>query len=189
MRRLVVWAALLLAACGGEHTAAEPAPASSRTAPTEPVPSTRNIITEGVHDKRVGQPGGFGCGDGPDAVCDVTFTVTAVELNPPCPVAPPSGSRMLRIEVDVKAPLAFQYGPPVAALQLSHWAIETADGSVQSNLQMVDACSPDPGVFVAPLVPATHPRDSVVVIAPTAATWLWMKYEQTAYRWPVRPPV
>jgi len=155
MRRLVVGAALLLASCGGEHTAAEPAPASSRTATTEPVPSTRNIITEGVHDKRVGQP----------------------------------GIRMLRIEVDVKAPLAFQCGPPVTALQLSHWAIETADGSVQSNLQMVDACSPDPGVFVAPLVPATHPRDSVVVIAPTAATWLWMKYEQTAYRWPVRPPV
>jgi hypothetical protein len=28
-----------------------------------------------------------------------------------------------------------------------------------------------------------------VVIAPTAATWLWMEYEKTAYRWPVRPPV
>jgi hypothetical protein len=110
---------LLVAACGGEQTAAEPA-ASSRTATTEPIPSTRNIITEGVHDKRVGQPGGFGCGDRPDAVCDVTFTVTAVELNPPCPVVPPSGSRMLRVEVDARAPLAFQYEPPMTALQLSH---------------------------------------------------------------------
>ncbi len=189
MRRLAFGAMLLIVgACGGEQTAAGPA-ASSRTATTEPIPSTRNIITEGVHDKRVGQPGGFGCGDDPDAVCDVTFTVTAVELNPPCPVAPPPGSRLLRIEVDAQAPLAFQYEPPVTAMQLSHWAIETADGNMQYNLQMVDACSPDPGVFVGSLVPATHPRDSVVVIAPTAATWLWMEYEKTAYRWPVRPPV
>ena len=94
---------------------------------------------------------------------------------------------MLRIEVDAKAPLAFQYGPPVTALQLSHWAVETADGTTQSNLQMVDACSPDPGVFLAPLVPATHPRDSVVVIAPTAATWL----PRTAVRGPrsIRSPM
>lgn len=177
----------LVAACGNEHTAADPA--SPTTATTEPTPSKRNIITEGVHDKRVGQPGGFGCGEGPDAVCDVTFTVTAVELNPPCPIAPPSGERLLRIEVDAQAPAAFQYEPPMTALELSHWAIETADGKMQYDLQMVDTCSPDPGVFVGPLVPATHPRDSVVVIAPTAATWLWMEYEKTAYRWPVRPPV
>jgi hypothetical protein len=188
MRRLVFAAVLLLvAACSGQQTTAEPA--SSRTATTEPTPSTRNIITEGIHDKRVGQPGGFGCGDGPDAVCDVTVTVTAVELNPPCAVAPPSGMRLLRIEVDAQAPLAFQYEPPATALMLSHWAIETADGKMQYDLRMVDACSPDPGVFVGPLVPATHRRDSVVVIAPTAATWLWMEYEKTAYRWPVRPPV
>jgi hypothetical protein len=187
VKRLVVGAVLLLAACGGEQQAAEPA--SSPTATTEPTPSKRNIITEGVHDKRVGQPGGFGCGDGPDAVCDVTFTVTALELNPPCPVAPPSGMRLLRIEVDAKAPLAFRYQPPATALELSHWSIEKADGDTQYDLQMVDACSPDPGVFVGPLAPAGHPRDSVVVIAPNAATWLWMDYEKTAYRWPLRPPV
>jgi hypothetical protein len=188
MRRLVFGAVLLLvAACGGEQTAADPA--APTTATTEPTPSTRNIITEGIHDKRVGQPGGFGCGEGPDAVCDVTFTVTAVEQNPPCPVAPPPGMRLLRIEVDAQAPLPFQYEPPATALQLSHWAIETADGKMHYDLQMVDVCSPDPGVFVGPLVPATHPRDSAVVIAPTGAAWLWMEYEKTAYRWPVRPPV
>ena len=84
MRRLVLATVLLLVAACGRQTTAERA--SSRTATTEPTPSTRNIITEGIHDKRVGQPGGFGCGDGPDAVCDVTFTVTAIEQNPPCPV-------------------------------------------------------------------------------------------------------
>jgi hypothetical protein len=57
------------------------------------------------------------------------------------------------------------------------------------DLQKVDGCSPDPAVFVGPLAPAAHPRDSVVVIAPTAATWLWLEYGKTAYRWPVRPPV
>jgi hypothetical protein len=188
MRRLAFATVLLLvAACGGEQTAVDQA--SSKTATTEPTPSTRNIITEGIHDKRVGQPGGFGCGEGPDAICDVTFTVTAIDQNPPCPVAPPAGMRLLRIEVDAKAPVAFQYEPPVTALMLSHWAIETADSTMQYDLQMVDACSPDPGVFVGPLAPATHPRDSMVVIAPTRATWLWMEYEKTAYRWPVRPPV
>jgi hypothetical protein len=101
----------------------------------EPTPSTRNIITEGVHDKRVGQPGGFGCGEGSDAVCDVTFTVTAVELNPPCPAAPPSGKRLLRIEVDAQAPTAFQHEPPATARMLSHWAIKTPDGKMQYNLQ------------------------------------------------------
>jgi hypothetical protein len=152
MRRLVFGAVLLLvAACGGEQTAADPAAPTTTT--TEPTPSTRNIITEGIHDKRVGQPGG--CGEGTDAVCVVTFAVTAVELNPPCPVAPPSDSRLLRIEVDAQAPVTFQYEPPVTALQLSHWAIETADGKMQYALQMVDACSPDPGVFVGPLVLAT----------------------------------
>jgi hypothetical protein len=188
MRRLTFAALLfLVAACGGEQMAADPA--SSKTATTEPTPSTRNIITEGIHDKRVGQPGGFGCGEGPDAVCDVTFTVTAIEQNPPCRVAPPSGTRMLRIEVDAQAPLAFQYEPPATALMLSNWAIETADGAMHYDLQMVDKCRPHPGVFTGPLVPATHPRDSVVVIAPTAATFLWLEYEKTAYRWPVRPPV
>jgi hypothetical protein len=41
---------------------------------------------------------------------------------------------MLRIEVDAQTPLAFQYEPPVAALQLWHSAIETADGKLQYNL-------------------------------------------------------
>jgi hypothetical protein len=165
MRRLACAAMLLLvAACGRERPAA--GPASPSTATTEPTPSTRNIITEGIHDKRVGQPGGFGCGDGPDAACDVTFTVTAIEQNPPCPgVAPPAGMRLLRIEVDAQAPLAFQYEPPAKALMLLHWALETADGAMHFDLHMVDACSPRPGVFTTPLVPATHPRDSVVVTA------------------------
>jgi len=66
MRRLACAAMLLLvAACGEEQTSTDPA--ASTTATTEPTPSTRNIITEGIHDKRVGQPGGFGCGEGPDA--------------------------------------------------------------------------------------------------------------------------
>src|SRR4029077_11139905 len=121
MRRLACAAMLLLvAACGREQPAA--GPASPSTATTEPTPPTRNSITEGIHDKRVGQPGGFGCGDGPDAACDVTFTVTAIEQNPPCPgVAPPAGMRLLRIEVDAQAPLAFQYEPPAKALMLLHW--------------------------------------------------------------------
>jgi hypothetical protein len=103
MRRLVLATVLLLVAACGRQTTAERA--SSRTATTEPTPSTRNIITEGIHDKRVGQPGGFGGGEGLVAVCDVLFT------------------------------------------------------------------------------------DSVVVFAPTAASLLWLEYEKTAYRWPVRPPV
>ena len=134
MRRLVFAAMLsLVAGCGGEQTAADPAP--SPTATTEPTPSTRHIITEGIHDKRVGQPGGFGCGEGPDAVCDVTFTLTAIEQNPPCPVAPPPGMRLLRIEVDAQAPTAFQHEPPATARMLSHWAIKTPDGKMQYNLQ------------------------------------------------------
>jgi hypothetical protein len=44
-------------------------------------------------------------------------------------------------------------------------------------------------VFAEPLAPATHPRDSVVVFAPTAATFLWLEYEKTGYCWPVRPPI
>ena len=137
----------------------------------------RNVVTEGIHDKRVGQPGGFGCGDGPDAVCDVTFTVTAIEQNPPCPGAPPSGMRLLRIEVDAQAPLAFQYEPPATALLLSHWAIETADGKMQYNLQMVDACSPDPGVFVGPLPPLP---------IPATAWWSSRRPAPPGYGWNMR---
>jgi hypothetical protein len=65
MRRCAIAAVLVLvAACGSEQTTAE----SPTTPTTEPTPSTRNIITEGLHDKRVGQPGGFGCGEGANAV-------------------------------------------------------------------------------------------------------------------------
>lgn len=175
-----------LAACGGGQTVAE---RTSLTSTTEPVPSTRNIITEGIHDKRVGQPGGFGCGDGPDAVCDALFTVTAIDRNPPCNAdAPPAGTLMLRIEVDVEASATFQFPEPETTLRLANWAVETDDG-VLHDLQMVEACSPDAGVFVRPLVPAIDARDSVVVVVPSRAAWLWLKYENTAYRWPVRPPV
>ncbi len=81
MRRLAFATLLfLVAACGGEQMAADPA--SSKT---------RNIITEGIHDERVGQPGGFGCGEGPDAVCDVVFTVTAIEQDLMCRGVPPAG--------------------------------------------------------------------------------------------------
>jgi hypothetical protein len=104
-------------------------------------------------------------------------------------VTPQAGMRLLRIEVDAQAPLAFQYQPPATALMLSHWAIETADGAMHYDLQIVDKCSPHPGVFTGPLAPATHPCDSVVVFAATAATFLWLEYEKTEYRWPVRPPV
>lgn len=188
MKRLGFAALLfLVAACTGGQPVAENSPS---TPTTEPIPSTRNIITEGLHDKRVGQPGGFGCGEGPDAVCDVTFTVTAIEQDPPCPGGIlPAGKRLLRIEVDAQAPMASQYEPPPTALMLSHWALETADGAMHYDLQMVDACSPRPGVFAGPLAPATHPRDSVVVIAPSQVTFLWLGYEKTAYRWPVRPPI
>jgi hypothetical protein len=187
VKRIAVAALMItLSACGSEETVAEH---TSLTPTTEPVPSTRNIITEGVHDKRVGQPGGFGCGDGPDAVCDALFTVTAIERNPPCPGASASaGKLLLRIDVDVEASATFQFAVPEKALLLANWAVETGDGALH-DLVMVDACSTDAGVFVRPLVPATHPRDSVVVVAPSRATWLWLKYENTAYRWPVRPPV
>ena len=97
--------------------------------------------------------------------------------------------RLLRIEVDAQAPLVFKYQPPAAAVMLSHWALETADGAMHYDLQIVDKCSPHPGVFTEPLAPATHPRDSVVVFAPTAATFLWLEYETTGYCWPVRPPI
>jgi hypothetical protein len=97
--------------------------------------------------------------------------------------------RLLRIEVDAQPPLAFKYQPPAAAVMLSHWALETADGAMHYDLQIVDNCSPHPGVFAEPLAPATHPRDSVVVFAPTAATFLWLEYEKTGYCWPVRPPI
>jgi hypothetical protein len=118
MRRLAFAALLfLVAACGGEQMAADPA--SSKTA-------------------------------------------TTIEQDLTCRgVTPPAGMRLLRI----------------------------ADGAMHYDLQMVDKCSPHPGVFTGPLAPATHPRDSVVVFAPTAATFLWLEYEKTAYRWPVRPPV
>jgi hypothetical protein len=37
--------------------------------------------------------------------------VTAIEQNPPCPVAPPSGTRLLRIEEDAQAhPIAVGKG-------------------------------------------------------------------------------
>ena len=49
---------------------------------------------------------------------------------------------------------------------LSHWALETADGAMLQNRQIVDTRSPHPGVVARPLAPATHPRDSVVVVAP-----------------------
>ena len=178
---------LLVAACGGEQpTAVKP----SSTATTETTPSTKNIITEGIHDKRVGQPGGFGCGEGPDAQCDVLFTVTAIDQNPPCRGgSPPPNRRLLRIEVDAQASQTFQFEPSATALTLSHWALESPDGARDEHLQTVNACNPRPDVFTAPLAPAAHVRDSVVVIAPAAATFLWLKYEKTAYRWPVRPPV
>ena len=56
--------------------------------------------------------------------------------------------QLLRVEVDAQASPAFQYEPSATALQLSHWAVETADGKMQYDLRVVDACSPDPGVFV-----------------------------------------
>jgi len=189
MLRWLAFGALLLvvAACGDEQPTAVK---SASTATTETTPSTKNIITEGIHDKRVGQPGGFGCGEGPDAECDVLFTVTAIDQNPPCPGgAPPGGKRLLRIEVDAQASKTFQFEPSATALMLSHWTLESPDGAMDDDLRLVEACTPRPGVFAAPLAPAAHIRDSVVVIAPAAATFLWLEYEKTAYRWPVRPPV
>jgi hypothetical protein len=175
VRRLAFGALVfLVAACGGEQATAVKEPS---TATTETTPSTKNIITEGIHDKRVGQPGGFGCGDGPDAECDVLFTVTAIDQNPPCP----GGS--------AQAAPRFQFEPSATALMLSQWALESPGGAMDHDLQLIDACSPHPGVFTAPLAPAAHIRDSVVVIAPAAATFLWLQYENTAYRWPVRPPI
>jgi len=115
--------------------------------------------------------------------------VTAIELDPLCPAAAPAGKRLLRFEVDAQASQAFQFTPPATALLLDNWAVETDDGALHQDLQVVDACSPDSGVFIRPIAAGSHPRDSVVVIAPSRATWLWLQYEKTPYRWPVRPPV
>jgi hypothetical protein len=157
-------------------------------ATTEPAPTSRNIVTEGVFDKRVGQPGGLGCGEGPDAVCDVVFTVTALEQDPTCPgVSAPAGMRLLRIEVDAEAAATFQFEQPPTALLLAHWDVETDDGA-RHPLRMVDTCSPDAGVFAEPLAAGAHPRDSVVVEAPKRATFLWLQYLQTTWRWSVRAP-
>jgi hypothetical protein len=159
------------------------------TATTEPAPSSRNIVTEGVIDKRVGQPGGLGCGEGDDAVCDVVFTVTALEQDPKCPgVSAPAGMRLLRIEVDAEAAAPFQFEQPPTALLLAHWDVETDDGA-RHPLRRVDACSPDAGVFAETLAAGAHPRDSVVVEAPKRATFLWLQYFQTTWRWSRRAPV
>jgi hypothetical protein len=143
--RLVLAAGLLvLAACGSEQAAPDQSQSRSMiTATTEPAPSSRNIVTEGVIDKRVGQPGGLGCGEGDDAVCDVVFTVTALEQDPKCPgVSAPAGMRLLRIEVDAEAAAPFQFEQPPTALLLAHWDVETDDGA-RHPLRRVDACSPD----------------------------------------------
>jgi hypothetical protein len=120
----------------------------------------------------------------------VKSSSTATTETTPCQGgSPPPNRRLLRIEVDAQASQTFQFEPSATALTLSHWALESPDGARDEHLQIVNACSPRPGVFTAPLAPAAHVRDSVVVIAPAAATFLWLKYEKTAYRWPVRPPV
>ena len=190
-KRLVLAAGLLvLAACGGQQAAPDPSSSGSMiAATTEPAPTSRNIVTEGVIDKRVGQPGGLGCGEGSDAVCDVVFTVTALERDPTCAGVPTStGMRLLRIEIDAESAATFQFEQPPTALLMTHWDVETDDGA-RHPLQMVSACSPDAGVFAAPLAAGAHPRDSVVVEAPKRATFLWLRYLQTTWRWSVRAPV
>jgi hypothetical protein len=101
-----------------------------------------------------------------------------------------SGSASRAASAAARAPTRYATSSsPATALMLSHWALETPDGAMRYGVQMVDKCSPHPGVFTGPLAPAAHPRDSVVVLAPTDATLLWLEYEKTAYRWPLRPPV
>jgi hypothetical protein len=181
---------LLLAACGSDQAAPGQEPSGSMiAATTEPAPTSRNIITEGVIDKRVGQPGGLGCGEGADAVCDVVFTVTALDQDTKCAgVATSTGMRLLRIEIDAEAAATYQHDQPPTALELTHWDVETDDGS-RHRLQMVGACSPDPGVFAEPLAAGAHSRDSVVVEAPKRATFIWLQYLQTTWRWSVRAPM
>ncbi|MCU1696368.1 MAG: hypothetical protein JWR34_2431 [Mycobacterium sp.] len=159
-KRLVLAAGLLLvAACGSVQAAPDQSPPGWTIATTEPAPTSRNIVTEGVIDKRVGQPGGLGCGEGPDAICDVVFTVTALEQDPKCPgVSAPAGMRLLRIAIDAEAAAAFQFEQPPTALLLTHWDVETDDGARHplgwsTPVVRMPECSPNRWPLV--LIPAT----------------------------------
>lgn len=133
---------------------------------------------------------GFGCDETPDADCDVTFTVTGIDLDPTClaPERLPSGQRYLRVEVDAESTRPFVYHQAEAALELPNWSVEGSTG-MRQLLTPSPACSADLDLFTKPLVAQLHVRDSVVVAIPGDAEFLRLDYLATAWRWPLRPPI
>src|ERR1700759_3310873 len=86
---IAVMAFIALSGCGSRDAHEADGTSQTPSASRAPVPSQAfgPNHSEGVIEKKIGEPAGLNCSQNPGAPCDLNFNVTAIQQDPRCPAA------------------------------------------------------------------------------------------------------
>lgn len=159
-----------VASDSGDQAAASAA--SEATAPEQSPP-------DGLHQKQVGETGGWGCSEDGDGACTITFAITnieTVECEYPEIYQLRDGHSVIRIDLDVSTTQELQedWTNQLGTLLLNQWSVTTPDGYSTNNLPDKTGCVPNVEQTDF-LLPATKTRPTAVIEVPDDALELQLR--------------
>jgi hypothetical protein len=180
-----------LSGCGSAHSPGADGSSQTSSARRPPTPSQAfgPNHSEGVIEKKIGEPAGLNCSDNPEEPCDLNFNVTAIQQDVRCSATadlPGAGQQFLRFDVEAFSSYpAFEFAGSEDALLLQNWSVDGATGSTMHNLTYYPECSDGAAPINARTVAGHHPHATVVVRAPKPATALRFSWFSLRWEWPI----
>ncbi len=145
--------------------------------------------SEGVIEKKIGEPAGLNCPQDPDKPCDLNFNVTAIQQDARCSASadrPGPGQQFLRFDIEAfSSNETFEFQDSADALLVQNWSVDGADGGSFHDLTDYPECGTGAVPFTGRLAPGEHARATVVVRAPKPATALRFSWQALMWEWPI----
>jgi hypothetical protein len=161
---------------------------STTTRSTAPSQAFGPTHTEGVIEKKIGEPAGLNCPDDPKLPCDLNFTVTAIAQGVSCdagaePLEP--DQQFLRFDTEAfSSQQTFALPNSADALLLANWSVDGVDGTVH-DLISYSECGEGEAPVGKPVATGDRVRARIVVRAPKPAVRLRLSWLQLMWEWPV----
>lgn len=185
--------ALIVAGCSSTPESPIAVASSSPTTPTstvQPVPAT-TAPTSRYLGKEIGEEAGENCTDDDVLVCDLTFTVTAITIEPPCPVYGstldplPADSEIIRIDLDAVTANQLNATRDSSTLLLQYWSVIGPDGYTSRNLDVATGCDVEAGPFYHSMGPMMKERASMPLIVPAGSTTVTLTSNGGGWQWEI----
>jgi hypothetical protein len=183
-------AVFALSGCGSGDAPEADGTNQTSSASRAPVPSQAfgPNHSEGVIEKKIGEPAGLNCSENPEEPCDLNFNVTAIQQDARCTATadlPGPGQQFLRFDIEAFSSYpTFGFRGSEDALLLQNWSVDGTDGTAH-DLTYYPECSTGAAPIAGNMVAGERSRATVVVRAPKPATALRVSWMQLMWEWSI----